>query len=249
MKVVAYYALHYGKEWLEYSLRSIRNHVTDIVIVYTPRPSFGHGTNIPCPDTEEELRAIAAPFDVIWTGLPSSRWEGDHRDLAVERCKAIGADIVMAVDYDEIWEPDHLKKTLDYVWGSTSRHYRVPFVHYWRSTKWKCHDPALPERFQNVRQGQEGTISYVPQEYGLVHHFGYAISEPLMYYKWLIHGHLPELRPHWLHGTFAKWEPGQNDVHPTNHDFWNPVPVPAEERSVLSDLIGDHPYFQLDIIR
>ena len=36
MKVSAYYPIHYGKEYLEASIKSIRDHVDEILILYTP---------------------------------------------------------------------------------------------------------------------------------------------------------------------------------------------------------------------
>jgi hypothetical protein len=66
-----------------------------------------------------------------------------------------------------------------------------------------------------------------------------------MNYKWLIHGHKGELRPNWHQQKFRNWHPGMTDVHPTNDDFWDPVPY---DKYQIEGLIGDHPYFPLEII-
>jgi hypothetical protein len=242
MKVVAYYALHYGKEWLYWSMRSIKDFVDDIVVVYSPTPSYGHGTEVACPDTSEQLKLLADRFDAHWVNIHRSHWEGDHRDEAVHICEDMGADIILVVDHDELWEPDMLKKSLEFVMSNSQRNYLVHMQHYWRSVGWVCYDEALPVRF--IKPGGEGNIS-VPREYGNVHHFGYAQTVPIMAYKWLIHGHLAELRPNWFEHTFQTWKPGDVDVHPTNVDFWTPV---RYDRTQIADLISDHPYYGMDII-
>lgn len=242
MKVVAYYALHYGKEWLYWSMRSIKDYVDDIVVVYSPTPSFGHGTNIPCPDTADQLEILANRFDAHWVDIHRSHWEGDHRDEAVHICEEKGADVILVVDHDEIWEADMLQKSLEFVMSSSQRNYLVHMQHYWRSVGWVCYDEAMPCRF--IKPTGKGN-AYIPREYGNVHHYGYAQSSPLINYKWLIHGHLAELRPTWYQQKFLDWKPGVVDVHPTNHDFWTPEKY---DRTQLEDLISDHPYYALDII-
>jgi len=245
MKVVAYYALHYGQEWLEWSLQSIRQFVDEIIIVYAPAPSFGHGTNAVCPDTREDLMDIAKEYDVLWSDVKNSHWEGNHRDAAVQMCIDEGADIIMPIDHDEIWDPITLRKTLDFVMSSSQQNYIVPMQHYWRSVGYVCYDEARPLRFIKPKADNKDT-AYTPKEYGNVYHFGYAQSVALMRYKWLIHGHLAELRPNWLEKIFIPWQPGMLDVHPTNErNFWDPVPF---NRLHLEHLIGDHPYYDVDLI-
>lgn len=246
MKVVAYYALHYGSEWLKWSLRSIRNHVDEIIIVYTPGPSFGHGTKAVCPDSRAELMFIVEPFDVLWSEISRSHWEGNHRDAAVEMCIEEGADIIMPVDHDELWDPVMLSKSLEFVMGSSQKYFLVHMQHYWRSVGYVCYDDAAPQRFIKAKETRTGAVTYIPREFGNVHHYGYAQSVELMRYKWLIHGHLGELRPNWLDEIFIPWQPGMKDVHPTNEkNFWDPVPF---DKTQLEHLIGDHPYYEMEII-
>lgn len=242
MNVIAYYAIHYGAEWLYWSMRSIKDFVDDIVVVYSEAPSHGHGTNATCPDDREVLKHIAGRFDANWVDITGSRWEGHHRDEAVSICAGMGADTILVVDHDEIWEPEHLRKSLEFVRQSPHRNFLVPFQHYWRSVGWVCHDEAMPVRFH--RPEGEGN-AYVPREYGKVHHYGYAQTSSLIEYKWRIHGHFDELRPDWYEKTFLLWIPGMGDVHPTNVDFWTPEKF---DRQKLELLIGDHPFYKMDII-
>ena len=70
----------------------------------------------------------------------------------------------------------------------------------------------------------------------------------IVYYKQQIHGHKAEWRDGWFENTFLPWEPGKEDVHPTNVDFWTPEEIGRGTRKVLKKLCGDHPYWDLDLI-
>lgn len=254
MTVIACYILHYGKEWLKWSMRSVAPYVDGFLVSYTDQPSHGHGTDLRCHETEEDLKTIVRGFAhthrVHWTKNRFNH-EGQHRESAVQDCVNMGADVVLVVDADEIWEPRHLAMTLAHVRndinmyrGGRYHSYRVPFRHFWKSTSWVCNDPAQPTRVivPHVRDNSEG---YIPAEYGMVNHFGYAQSSNIVWYKMHIHGHKAEWRQEWWSEKFIHWQPGVIDVHPTNHDFWNPEPFDEKK---LYHLIGDHPYYGLDII-
>ena len=69
MKILAYCALHYGAEWLEWAIRSVEPLVDEYHIFYTPHPSHGHISNVPLPKNESKdvLRAIADMYDItVW---------------------------------------------------------------------------------------------------------------------------------------------------------------------------------------
>lgn len=241
-KIVANYCLHYGKEWLFHSMRSVKDFVDEIVVVYSGKPSHGHGTTAVCPDSRSDLKQIAGRFGATWYEMGQSDWEGVHRDFSVQVCEDRGADVILVVDHDEIWEPGHLDMALHHVLTGAARNYRVPFRHFWRSVWRVCDDMAMPVRFHNLHG--EGDAS-IPIEFGKVNHYGYAQSSRIIDYKWKIHGHLPELRKGWYQEKFLGWMEGMGDVHPTNENFWDPVRYDA---SRLKELIGDHPYYSMDII-
>ena len=58
-KVIAYTALHYGKEYLADAIRSVIDYVDQYWVIYTPVGSPGHRTDAPCPESKEELSWIA----------------------------------------------------------------------------------------------------------------------------------------------------------------------------------------------
>lgn len=243
-RIIAYCIAHYGKDYLPYVLHSVINYVHQVNIFYTPHPSHGHQTTVQCPETKEE----------IWTasdiGFPNIRryelknifYEGQQRDYAVNICKQEGADLILVVDCDEIWPPDVLTKALDYVWQENkARNWLINFTHLWRSFNWVCRDQGWPVRILDMRHN--GDIGYVPKEFGDIYHFGYAVPDSIMRYKWLIHGHKDELRPGWFENKWLQWPP-PNDCHPTNEKgFWNPEPFNKE---LLPEIMKSHPFYNLD---
>jgi hypothetical protein len=243
---IAYYTLHYGKEYLAWSIRSIQDAVDEIHMLYTKTPSFGHGTSLMCPDTEEELRSEAARFankPIIWhTGSWGN--EGQHRNTILGIAAQRNANMILVVDADELWDPETAKTALqrveDYNNAGTTR---VRFVHFWRSLDWVCYDAAMPNRITDTRHPLNKEWYLDPQSFPVLH-FGYAQSEKLMDYKWHIHGHQNELRPDWWNTKFLGWQPGVNDVHPTcSQGFWNPQKIEDPLKSKVHELLHDHPYF------
>ena len=114
MKTLAYIPLHYGKEYLEVTIKSIDPHVDKILILYTNTPSYGQDGRLKNPDTREELKNIA--FDssskIEWVEIPKTRQENKHRELAFNYAK--GYDLIMAVDADEVWDDvEEAKKLID----------------------------------------------------------------------------------------------------------------------------------------
>lgn len=253
-KTIAYYAVHYGKEYLPWSLRALGNLVDEIHILYTPQPSFGHHTHLKNPDTEAELRravAIYARAPVVWhTGV--WRNESEHRAEILPIARRAGADVVLWVDSDEIWDPATLAGAIERVRERPEHTVRVRFLHFWRSFDWVCEDPCMPVRF--IRPNGQGEW-YLDRQPVPVLHFGYAQSEALTLYKQEIHGHKAEWKPNWFEQTFKRWTPGMEDVHPTcgrnEHGvpFWTPRQTPLEIREVLDKLLPDHPYKGQAVIR
>ncbi len=241
----AYYGLHYGGEWLKWSMRSIREHVDEIHVFYVSRPSHGTQTPIPCPETMIELKDIADEFDAVWWNCPHFAWEGEHRDFAVNMLKQRKADTILVVDADEIWHPVHLDVALRGAEAEDWPIVRVYMRHFWRSLKWVCDDGAAPVRILRPNSTKEGE-GY--EHVGKVFHMGYAQTPEITFYKQQIHGHRAEWREGWFEDTFLPWEPGYGDTHPTNIDFWNPVRTDFETLKMLEQLCGDHPYWDLDLI-
>jgi hypothetical protein len=83
MKVISYTALHYGRDYLAAAIRSVIDHVDEHWILYSPIGSHGHRTDVPCPDTRDELYAkaeLAAGSKLRWH---DGEWA--HEGLAARR--------------------------------------------------------------------------------------------------------------------------------------------------------------------
>lgn len=277
MKTVAYYALHYGSEYLAWSIRSIKDAVDEIHVLYSEKPSFIRSshqrwrrirherdrTRLQCPDTEARLLLEARRFlgdhnKLHWHRVDGARTEGEHRDRLRSLVKT---DFVVHVDADEVWDTASLINAIDRARAAGIYSLRARFLHFWRSFNWVCEDAAWPERIFNWRDDRlrltmaDGGRVDMTEHLSIseqpipVLHFGYAQSEALTHYKWEVHGHQHELRPDWLEQKFLPWRPGIVDVHPTCVDFWSPKPTPDELKPVLQRLLGDHPYFGKELIR
>jgi hypothetical protein len=251
-KRIAVYALHYGATYLAWSIRSIQDFVDEIHVLYSPTPSHGHASTAACPETEEELKREADRFrtkPIVWT---KGRWgsEGAQRDSIFPIAKERGATTVLVVDADELWDHETVGVALDELEGRPERIFRMPFVHFWKSFKWVCQDGAWPLRAYNLANAPSPAEGYLSRTKHPVYHFGYAIPDAIMRYKWLIHGHLAELRGGWLTSRYLPWKPGDKDVHPTClNNYWEPKPTPPEMSAALKPLLEDHPYWGAEAIR
>jgi len=244
--IAACYVLHYGKEWLQWSMRSVKDFVDDIYIFYSATPSHGHRTTMTCPETRNELYDIAR--GAYWIDCGPFGWEGQHRDFACDTLRDAGYDQILVVDADEIWPPELLHNFIEFSKNSSAKKIRVGMRHFWRSLKWVCDDSTEPLRMFNVHADNKDEV-YYPLDGGKVYHMGYAQSATIMLYKISIHGHKSEWRGNWYQEKFLNWKPGDLDVHPTcERNFWDPKPF-VDEDGTLEYLVGDHPYYNLDIIR
>jgi hypothetical protein len=249
----ALYALHYGKEYLAYSVRSIQDAVDQIVVYYTKRPSFGFAAPLPCPDTEAELFEEANRFltkPLLWrTGTWSN--EGEHRDAALEECRRLGAEQVLVVDADEVWDTRTASACLDYVRkADRAGRWTAQFRNFWRSWRYVVRDHFRPIRVVDLRHSLEVTLD-LPTEVQTVpiFHFGYAQRLELMRYKWTCHGHQAELRDGWI-DRFEDWKLGDVDLHPVVNDLWTEAyVVDREDREALERIMSDHPYAGWKLIK
>jgi hypothetical protein len=249
MKVHSYTIIHYGKDYISYALQSVYNLVDQLHIIYTPHPSHGTQTNISPIETKEEIQnAIVSVYDpahkIKFYEMSGIYDEGQQRNRALAHCLSAGAEMVLVLDYDEIWHESTLKASLDHVWElDTCRNWLINFTHLWKSFNYVCYDELWPVRIIDLRH-KNGT-GYLPKTFGETYHFGYAISDKVMQYKWEIHGHKAEMRQNWLNDKWSKWPPA-DDCHPTNEKgFWNPVEF---DRAELPNFMAIHPWYDLEKI-
>lgn len=249
LKVATITPLHYGKMFLPYALRSLEDMADTMLIMYSPTPSHGTSyTSIPCPDSEEALKAAVFESGVVrdtskvrW--FTHDRWtnEGHQFNAGWEYTDA---DIIVKLDVDELWPPGLLEQVVTHTIRENVYECRVPLVHLWRSFyKGFTQDPAAPGRVY-IRALPKGETTYWPDQYqDRIWHGGYAQTLDIVRYKMSIHGHKGELRKDvdWFEEVYAANR--QTDCHPIGSDQWMVV-----EDITPPVFMMDHPYAQLDLI-
>lgn len=250
MKTAAYIALHYGKDYLEYSLKSIYNSVDQIFVLYTPNPSHGTGSSLQCPDTKTELFDILKKVDVddkieIYQGA----WprENDQRNYAHSIAKAKGVDILVLLDFDEVWKPGVLDELIKLTYDRKASKCLIWMRHLWRSFNYICDDPMRQERIYYLGDDKKDLI-YAPQPENQVWHFGYAREVDQVGYKISCHGHTSEWltsKEEWFERKYKQFPPDGTFVHPCCKDVWFPKPFDKKE---LPQIMKSHPYWNNEVI-
>jgi hypothetical protein len=253
VKVLGFIILHYGRPYLRAAVEAILPQVDHLVILYSPKPSQGFGTDTPCPDTEGELKQEA--FDALdlqaigLDGQSKIQWvrghwhhEGEHTDAIWQY--ADGYDWIVRLDADEIFPPGMVAEMIAQAEETQHKNYCVPFVHFWRSFSRVNRDAQMPVRLARVNGG-EGQ-RYLDSKGGkwFVYHFGYAQPSRYIQYKLQVSGHRPEFRPDWYE---KKWlANAQEDLHPVNFPgFWNAEPF---DKETMPEVLKRHPYFSMTVI-
>lgn len=243
--IVAYTALHYGSPYLASAIKSVINDVDQYYVLYAAHGSHGtrNGKTLPISESAFELYRIA--YEVAGDKL---RWhegdwtaEGQQRDSIYTYAKK--ADVILVVDYDEIWQAGIIPQIVEEARRGGKSGYRLPMIHYWRCFhKAILHDPAYPIRVLVPGNG-EGE-SYIHT--GLINHMGYAIPTWLMEYKLGIHGHIGQFRKDidWIHDRWGA--NAQQDCHPIGSEYWNPETV--NPLDYMPDWMRKHPYYNVGVI-
>lgn len=249
MKVIAYTALHYGRDYLAYAIRSVIDAIDEYHVLYTSEGSHGHRSGARCPETRGELQAIARAVAGDKLHWHDGHWtqEGQQRDAIFQIVP--NADVILVLDADEIWPAKLVEMAVQMIkdghgWLEVCSRVRVPMIHYWRSMhRAVLHDPAYPVRILMPKQyNAEATLS-TPYR---INHFGYAQRPEIVEYKLKVHGHKNEFRHDvdWFQDVFMANR--QTDCHPVGSEYWNPEPV--NPLDYLPEWMHEHPYYGLEVI-
>lgn len=248
MRVISLTVLHYGSDYLQQALRSVHDSVDAQYVLYTPVGSFGHRTDLPCPDTRDQLAQLSiegAGHKLRWhEGVYTAEWQ--HRDKIYEL--EPDADVILITDADEVWQEGLAEDVIKHFEAHpTHRTVRILTSHFWRSW-WRgipndgmhaehAHAPKRELIDDNLRHPLESDKRIL--------HFGYAQRLDIMQYKQHTHGHKPEWRANWFEEKVLA--NAQEDVHPCIWGCWNPVGVDPYALG-LPEWMRTHPYAELEVI-
>lgn len=243
---IAYYTLHYGSDYLGYSIKSIYDYVDKIFILYSDKPTFGWATELVNPDNKKKLMESAYLFSdpqnkIVWLdGYWQNEWQ--HREQIKSIAQSIGSEYVLTVDSDEIWDEECFKEVNDISSKTNFSTYKIRMLTLWKSFNWQCLDDMQPTRLWFPKRNGGEFVGFNSR----VYHFGYARSIEDVKYKVSIHGHKSEWRNEWIE-KYEKWSPVNNlsDLHPVAYNVWNATPY---DKNILPSYMKSHPYYNLELI-
>lgn len=246
-KVLGYIPLFYGAEYLGACIKSMEPFVDKLIIVYVDRPSQGHGTSVPCPENEEQLKQIAVEaitdIDKLeWHSCGTFDNEGAHRNYIFQF--ANGYDLVFTLDADEVAEPADVPGALMEAFNSNDRFHGIDgFINFWRSFDYVCLDGFRPYRITNLRATGGNNINLKMR----IYHFGTCQNIETIKFKWNVSGHKNELKPNWISNVYEKWTPENifGDLHPVSVGLWNAA---AFDKYTLPEFLKQHPNFNKRLV-
>lgn len=117
MKVGVSYNLFDGEELLEYSIKSIRNNVHHVSVVYQTVSNLGNPASSDVKEKLEKLKE-AGMIDEIYHYEPNLKLtahqnEKIKRDIGLKLAKKNGCNYFMSMDVDEFYDEEQLKNALD----------------------------------------------------------------------------------------------------------------------------------------
>jgi hypothetical protein len=247
MKILAYMILHTGRPYIAAAVEAILPQVDKLIIFYAKNPSQGFNTDIPCPDTRQQLwsqvHAGAGAFGdkVEWI---DGEWPNEGEHVNAVSAHTEGYDWLWRLDADEVAPEGMVQEMIRQAEPTGAKIFRVPFVHFWRCFHKVCRDGSQPIRLINLRRGiGERTLDSLNQAWE-VWHFGYAQPTKYIRYKMHVSGHRPEWRDDWFMDRWIK--NAQKDVHPVMFPtHWHTEDF---DKYKLPDLLKRHPYFGYDPI-
>lgn len=246
-RVLGELILHYGGEFLDAAIKQAAPYCEEIIVLYSPKPSHGHGTHIECPEKEAELMNIAfsASDKVKWQKADAGQ-EGVHRGQIFKIAEQGKYDGILVFDADEVM--DDLTEAIEQCFQSKKRNIGFNgFINFWKSFNHVCLDHFTPIRFHNLHNSDENGFDVVN---ATVYHFGCAQRMPIMEYKLLIHGHFAEIRKNWLEDVYKRWVPGMEiagGLHLTayNPPLWNAIEF---DKTTLPEVLRLHHNYEKSVI-
>ena len=248
-KVLGHMVLFYGREYLKESLLSIKDHVDLMHIAYTRTPSQGFTTELPCPDSANDMREIALEVlggKLVWENYEGFHMEASHRNTRYKYADSFSH--ILIIDADEVLKEDTVDGALEFAYENKQRYYGVNgFINFWRSFSWCCRDEFRPIRIEKVNSNNQD--QNLNCEMG-VYHFSLCQNSEIIEFKFKIFGHRDELRENYLRDIYYAWTPEKKDeillLHPTTTGIWGKAE--PFDKTTLPSYLKKHPNYKKELV-
>jgi hypothetical protein len=245
-KVLGFMPIHYGREYLAESLKSVAPFVDIMHVAYSKKPSHSFGTTESCPDNEEDILKICSEIfgdRLIWDRAESYSHEAYHRDRRYVHSK--GYDLILSIDADEVFAG--VPKALKYAMEHEQRYYGIDgYINFWRNFEWCNTDGFRPIRIEKVGAPNQLQNLGCPMT---VYHFSTCQREEVMRYKNKVFGHASEIRQNWFEEVYLAWDPKINlphKLHPVSLDIWGCAE--PFDKTTLPENLKNHPNYNKEKI-
>jgi len=244
-KIIGFLPIHYGAEYLEACLLSIRDHVDKMHVAYSRNSSHSFRTKEPCPDNELEIYAICQKVladKLIWTAEDRYANEGTHRNERYKFSK--GYEIIISIDADEVFEG--IPAAINYVEAHNERYFGITgYLNFWRSFDFVNRDGFAPIRIERVNAPNQLQNLSCPLT---VYHFSTCQRVDTIRYKNKVFGHASEIRPRWLEDVYLAWTPESRTkvLHPVSLQIWGDAE--SFDKNTLPEILKQHPNFLKPLI-
>lgn len=259
--VIAVYVVHYGQDYLEYSIRSIYDHVDKIIISVGLKSWSYKGSK---PIDENFLKWILdLPKKYEKIQIITGEWskDEDQRNDTIQYVKDF--DYYFLLDYDEIYDPVNLDGFYDFAEDHKEFSvFRIPFLNFWRSFGYVIQEEVFSpvQRFFRIGRRFKFKLSCissykrrvqvdVPSDICCCYHFSYAKTVEEISYKINTWMHAPDISANWLE-RFVDWNGNRTmkNLYPLRgqEQIWKKAMEFDKNR--LPFLLQSHPYYSLDVI-
>jgi len=145
MKLGVAYNLFDGEELLLHSVKSIRNSVDYILVVYQDISNYGNKSNTDLGKYLIELKAKGFIDGILQyhpvLGLKGHGNEISKRNLGLEQCKQVGCTHYMSMDTDEFYKESELNYVKDIVNTGKYDSSACQMQTYYKTAEWAINPP------------------------------------------------------------------------------------------------------------
>ncbi|MFA5857605.1 MAG: glycosyltransferase [Elusimicrobiota bacterium] len=268
-KTCAVYRVFNEEDYIEHSLKSIYNHVDNIVVFLGNKPWNGEAVK---PDRTEEIivnypdiqnKIVVVKYDAgsINAAHPySGEVKLSNTALNIIRKYFPEMGYVLLIDGDEVYEEKHITNLLKYAYTNTEDvSFYSRWYTYWKTPGFRI-DPMEPysplvlfkpnsetlftgPRVINDKERERNILN--PEDV-LVHHFSYAKPDDKIRQKILSFSHCREIVDGWYENVWRKWDEDNTltNLHPTHPECYKHV-VEVDIKNIPV-FMADHPLINTD---